>query len=535
MACRLAPQATILGPWMAATRGKTGSAIALLDLVARGGVPPLSARLRIALDVLEPLTGGRPVKVTARREGSRLDVRNVRIGARGRAKLFGKGNRSGLPELLWEILACQRSPGKVPPPLSAVESDIEPEIESVIERAIKGEAALGDAAELAKELVIASAGQVCQQRDLARLVASLPAPSSRRAPDTIRSPIPPAMPAQGDELDQAVSEALVHGIGEGWESLLERTRSGAPPAPVAAVHIEDPETIDGDELLEELVDEPTLEEGVSPQVVKATMRDRPIAGASAYPRRTPPPLPQQTAHPARPDVLLVEPDAPTAAHVAGLLRREGFAVEVCSELAEVVPKAVATQPRCIVCDEESLGTSGPPLAEKVRGASPRACLAPFVFIGDARSRSRKAPGRPGPRDVWLKKPFATEALLDHVRRLTGEHGETPSQRPPSIAPPAGQTAIDGDLALFSLRSVLAMLEIDRRSGVLLVQSRDREARLVLQRGAVTQGTVSGRRKRPADALAILLSWDSGRFTFQMSPEIPADRWLPTDLLPRTTG
>jgi CheY-like chemotaxis protein len=219
-----------------------------------------------------------------------------------------------------------------------------------------------------------------------------------------------------------------------------------------------------------------------------------------------------------PDVLLIEPDAPTAAHLAGMLRRAGYVVDHAKDIDTAVARACALQPRCVVCDDEALGVLGTTIAQTTRTNSPRACLAPFIFLVP-RSQARTPGARS--RDSWLEKPFSTDAFLEAVGRFAGAPVKKADS---SMLPPVGEAAMDGDLSLISLRTLVSMLELEKRSGVLVVTSRDREATITFRDGRVTRTRVLGRSMKAADAVAAILSWAGGRFVFKPMVEVAADKW-----------
>src|SRR5262249_32917620 len=152
----------------------------------------------------------------------------------------------------------------------------------------------------------------------------------------------------------------------------------------------------------------------------------------------------------------------------------------------------------------------------------RACLAPFIFLVPRSRVADTSTTRAGARDVWLEKPIATEALLEAVTLFAGP---VKARADSSMLPPAvGETAMDGNLSLISLRTPVGMLETERKSGVLHVTSRDKEAKISFREGRVTRTRVLGRAMRAADALETLLSWEGGRFTFKPAADVAADRW-----------
>jgi two-component system OmpR family response regulator len=492
--------------------GDKAKAIPLLDVLRIAGPISSSAMLRIALDVLEPIAASTVVApVGVRREGSRHEIANVVVGIRGKAKLVGRGNRSGVQVLLWEILATRGAPNALPPPLSAVVDDVESDVAEVIDAAIAGREDLTDARALLKALVIASAGLVGTHRDVAKAVAVaaaspvsapppsppslakstiLPPPTSNSAvPQPLRlSASPEADDPMAAELDSVLSIELDRLAPHGWDDW--QIAEAKPNVPAIA----DEETMDGDALIQEI-----------------DVASRPPLVRVAPPLPNAVPLGANGA--ARSDVLMIEPDAFTSAHLAGVLRRAGYSVEVCADPEQAVARACLLQPRIVLCDNEGVGGRATAIALAARTNSPRACLAPFVFIAAHAhaSEGEAAKMRGGARDVWLSKPFSTDALLEHVGRFVGPRA---AKADSSMLPPLGETAMDGSLSLISLRTLVSMLELERRSGVLKITSRGREAAITLRDGRATRARVQGRKVGAAMALETLLSWDDGRFTFQ---------------------
>ena len=94
-----------------------------------------------------------------------------------------------------------------------------------------------------------------------------------------------------------------------------------------------------------------------------------------------------------------------------------------------------------------------------------------------------------------------------------------------MLPPPGQTAIHGDLAHFSLQTLLSMLELERRDGILEVVSDARTAKLTLRGGRVTRASMLGKPMRGHDAVQIALTWHHGRFSFAAT-STTARGWAP---------
>ena len=91
---------------------------------------------------------------------------------------------------------------------------------------------------------------------------------------------------------------------------------------------------------------------------------------------------------------------------------------------------------------------------------------------------------------------------------------SPALRAPSAA--AGFTqeaALRGRLEQFGPATVLTFLDLERRSGELVVVSNDRVGRLWLRQGQVIRARIEGSRRVNRAAIYEMLSWDRGRFAF----------------------
>jgi hypothetical protein len=71
----------------------------------------------------------------------------------------------------------------------------------------------------------------------------------------------------------------------------------------------------------------------------------------------------------------------------------------------------------------------------------------------------------------------------------------------------------GRLEQFGLATVLTFLDLERRSGQILVVGRDKIGRVCLRAGQVISVRIEGSRRVNRAALYELLSWDSGWFAF----------------------
>ena len=76
-----------------------------------------------------------------------------------------------------------------------------------------------------------------------------------------------------------------------------------------------------------------------------------------------------------------------------------------------------------------------------------------------------------------------------------------------------EPALRGRLEQFGLATVLSFLDLERRSGQILVAAHDKIGRVWIRGGQVLSARIEGSRRVNRAALYELLSWDTGCFAF----------------------
>lgn len=84
---------------------------------------------------------------------------------------------------------------------------------------------------------------------------------------------------------------------------------------------------------------------------------------------------------------------------------------------------------------------------------------------------------------------------------------------PSLLHPQSHAGLRGRLEEFGLATILSFLDLERRSGQLVVVAGDRIGRVCLQGGQVISARIEGSRRVNRAAIYELLLWDSGWFAF----------------------
>ena len=97
-------------------------------------------------------------------------------------------------------------------------------------------------------------------------------------------------------------------------------------------------------------------------------------------------------------------------------------------------------------------------------------------------------------------------------RIDELSGAVARARPQSAEMPSA--GIRGHLDQIGLSSLLVMMEMERKSGILVVKNADDAARLFLKNGRILVARFDNKAEpRGADAIYELLSWTTGRFDF----------------------
>jgi hypothetical protein len=91
----------------------------------------------------------------------------------------------------------------------------------------------------------------------------------------------------------------------------------------------------------------------------------------------------------------------------------------------------------------------------------------------------------------------------------------------SSATSGNDAGLRGRLEQFGLATVLTFLDLERRSGQILVVTRDRVGRVWLRDGRVISARIEGSRRVNRAAIYELLTWDSGRFSFTQERTVSA--------------
>lgn len=233
---------------------------------------------------------------------------------------------------------------------------------------------------------------------------------------------------------------------------------------------------------------------------------------------------------AAPRVVLVEHDAWLLDLLEGGLRDRGFVVVRASTASEALAVVRAIPPECALIDVD-LPEGGYALAASLRAEPAPISITPIALLADEDDSNARTRAFESGADVLLTRPFRIDEVVAQLQALVQLAHRMRARRNSLVdslgpGPPSSRdgASFRADLAEMPVASLLALLEIERKSGTISVRSNERRAVLEVAAGCVSSSTLDGRERPALDVLREALSWTVGRVTFRASAprERPAD-------------
>jgi DNA-binding response OmpR family regulator len=246
--------------------------------------------------------------------------------------------------------------------------------------------------------------------------------------------------------------------------------------------------------------------GIEVELMDVRPLDRPLR-LSLGSLQMPSPAPQRRAL----RVLVVDDEATLLRQTVAALRAEGFEVLEATQGAEALSVAVSERPNAILSDVTMPVMDGWQLLRMVR-ARPELEGTPVLFHTNLDSDDERLRGYTLGVDDYVDKPAQPQDLAERVERAIA--------RRRAVSGEAGSGAsLRGDLRHVALATLLTMLELESRSGVLSLAGDAAHAEV-----DVGHGRVLGARITPdpggddMDRACHLLDWSGGEF--ELTPGEP---------------
>jgi CheY-like chemotaxis protein len=226
---------------------------------------------------------------------------------------------------------------------------------------------------------------------------------------------------------------------------------------------------------------------------------------------------------AAPRVLIVDDDPWILRMVSTLLEKRGYAIATASDGEEGLMRADQLRPDLIITDVMMPKLDGWSLVRALR-SRPELALVPVIFLTALGGEEDRIRGFRLGADDYLPKPFRFEELDLRVAnalkkaKQTQQKAEEVANAAPAETAGKKAAGIHGTLEQLGLSSLLVMVEMERKSGILRLERIGATGRIFCREGRVIAARLDGERapagsRRGAEAVYQMLTWAEGRFDF----------------------
>jgi CheY-like chemotaxis protein len=212
-----------------------------------------------------------------------------------------------------------------------------------------------------------------------------------------------------------------------------------------------------------------------------------------------------------PHVLVADDDAWILRMVATVLEKRGYSVETAVDGEDALARALARPPDLLITDVMMPKVDGWSLVRQLR-AHPELAMLPVIFLTALSSEDDRIRGFRLGADDYVTKPFRFEELdlrvAKTLRRAVQAMQETRDQ--------LASTGLRGDLMQVGLSSLLVLIEMERKTGLLQLRAPEDgpTAQILVREGKVVHARIDDA-EEPVDAECVyyLLTWGAGEFEF----------------------
>jgi CheY-like chemotaxis protein len=211
-----------------------------------------------------------------------------------------------------------------------------------------------------------------------------------------------------------------------------------------------------------------------------------------------------------PHVLVADDDAWILRMVATVLEKRGYSVETAVDGEDALARALARPPDLLITDVMMPKVDGWSLVRQLRAHAELAML-PVIFLTALSSEDDRIRGFRLGADDYVTKPFRFEELDLRVAKTLRRTAQAMQDTRDQI----NTSGLRGDLAQVGLSSLLVLIEMERKTGLLQLRSADGlGAQILVRQGKVVHARFDDREEPvDADCVYLLLTWNAGEFEF----------------------
>ncbi len=227
-------------------------------------------------------------------------------------------------------------------------------------------------------------------------------------------------------------------------------------------------------------------------------------------------------------ILVVDGDESTHRSVRAALGGRRYEVVCVPDGGTALQVAAGRRPDVMLVEPDLPGVDGLTVVRTLR-AKPEFALVPVLFLADRRAVEDRILGFRMGADDFLPKPVNFQELDLRVTTALKAREETETRMRPK-PPPSEDFSVPmmgfrGTLDQIGLPSLLGLLEMDRKTGMLvfLLEPENTKARLYLREGRVLRARLDGGGgSRNADLVYEIMGRTRGKFDFRPGVIDPGD-------------
>jgi DNA-binding response OmpR family regulator len=204
-----------------------------------------------------------------------------------------------------------------------------------------------------------------------------------------------------------------------------------------------------------------------------------------------------------PKILVVDDEAHLRRVVSLYLRARNYEVDTAENGLEAIQKVSADRPDLIIADIGMPGLDGYELCSRLRRDAATRTI-PFIFLTARDQDIDRLKARKIGSDDYLTKPCPLDRLTEHVEIMIDRIEQAKKI-------PLDRIGLSGQLDEVNVLDLIQMLELDQKSGALVLSHGERTGTLYFKEGTIIDADIrSPKREEP---LFVLLGWKAGRYLF----------------------
>lgn len=204
--------------------------------------------------------------------------------------------------------------------------------------------------------------------------------------------------------------------------------------------------------------------------------------------------------------------------VGRFLSDASYEIDVAGTARNGFDRALRTNPDLVLADVVLPDIDGFWLTRRIRSEKSRLATTPIILISQQEDVQARLEGLSLGADVFLAAPFRHEeviaqvdALMGMARRLRAKRESVYQESPLA----SGDSALQGDVAQISIPTLLTMLEMERRTGVVKVRGDGRaQATIELDEGGVIAAQMGQSACDPLVVFREVVTWSRGKYSFE---------------------